>query len=198
MKRRALGFTLIEMMATIAVIAIAMSGAFVFFSNSGPDQQVKSKIDQFIAYADHAADYAMVKGETWGMVVTPPKWRSDPLEMGWKFEWQMLQQEYDDELNLINTKWVDVEGLKSIELPPDIEINVTIEDVLWKWEKAPEEIRPIILFYSSGEKTRFEFEIVVDQGFSEPQHVEVDEWGEIVWRERQEMRREIEKELENR
>ena len=198
MMSRQKGFTLIEMLATIALIAIAMSGATVFFSNNSPDQRLKSQIQKFITYADHASDFAMVKNETWGLILTPPKWRSDPLEMGWEFRWQKLELEYDEGLNLVSKKWVDIDGLESIELPAEVEMNVTIEEVEWKWDKKPEgELLPQVLFYSSGDITRFEFEVVLDMGFAEPQHIEVDEWGGVSWRQQREMEEELAKELGN-
>ncbi len=192
MVNRQRGFTLIEMLATIALIAIAMSGVAVFFSNNGPEQQLKKNIEQFVLYADHATDFAMVKGETWGLVITPPKWRKQPLEMGWLFKWQRLVIEYDDDFNEVNQTWQDIENLPEIDVPRGVEIAITIDEVLLKWEdKAPKENVPQILLYSGGEKTDFEIELIIDEGYGEPQHIEIDEWGSIVWRQQEELRKEI-------
>ena len=183
MNQRQRGFTLIEILATIALIAIAMSGVVVFFTNSGPEQQLKRNIEQFVLYADHAADFAMVKGETWGLVITPPQWRSQPLEMGWEFKWQRLVSEYDENFNETNRTWQDIENLPAIDVPRGVDIAITVEDILLKWEeKKPKEIEPHILLYSGGEKTDFEIELILDEGYGEPQHIEINEWGEIVWR----------------
>ena len=194
--KSAKGFTLIEMLVTVALIAVAMSGVVVFFSTNNPDQQLKRQIEQFIAFADHAADFAMVKGETWGIVATPPKWQGDSLDTGWKFTFKRLVIEYDEDFRIANKTWTAVESVPAISLPAEVDVVVSIEDEQWKWKDEPKHDAPIILLYSTGEKTLFEIEMVLDLGFAQPQHIEVDEWGNIVWRQRAEMLKQIEEDLE--
>ena len=189
------GFTLIEMLATVGLIAIAMGGAVVFFTSQSPEQQLKKTIDQFIAVADHAKEFAMVKNETWGVQIKPPKWRDNPLDQGWLFQWKRLEREYDENLNVINQKWVKIEGIDAVDIPKEIGFNIVLDEILWEWENIPEVIDPLILFFPSGEITEFEIELIADDFFSDPQHIELNEWGEIVWRERQEALAEAEEQF---
>ena len=164
-KPRQTGFTLIEMLATVGLIAIAMGGAIVFFTSQSPEQQLKKTINQFIAVADHAKEFARVRNETWGVVIKPPKWRSNPLDQGWLFEWKRLDREYDENLNVINQKWVNIEGLDPIDIPKQIDFNIVLEEVLWDWENIPEITEPLIVFLPSGEITKFEIELIAEDFF---------------------------------
>ena len=152
----------------MALIAIALGGVTAFFTYDSPERSVKKKIEQFLLYTEHAQDYTMVKDETWGIVFTPPQWREEPLEQGWLISWRRLQKDFDPSGTAVNQRWEKVAGLPDIDLPNALELTLFVDDLEWSWQKAPEEITPVVLFYASGEKTFFELELYLDDGFSEP------------------------------
>ena len=199
------GFTLFELLATVLIISLSLGGVFVFISNDSPTQQLKGQIDKFISFAEHASDYTMVKGERWGIVFIPPKWREDPFTQGWQIRWQRYTPKYaststasgQSARQLVGYDWTDLQEVPPIDVPPIVDMNIEIGGKLWTWEKAPERIEPLIVFYSSGEITPFEIELLLDMDFAEPQHIEVDDWGKVVWRQREEMRKAIEEDFAN-
>lgn len=184
-RRSQSGFTLIELLATLALIAIALGGAMAFIVTESPERSLGKRIQQFLTFADHAQDYTMVKDETWGIVFTPPQWREEPLEQGWQVSWRKLDSQISSVGTEVNQTWAKIEGLPDIDLPPEVEMTIIIEDIEWNWRRVPEddEQNPVVFFYSSGEKTRFELELFVDGGFGEPQHIIQDDWGNLVWKE---------------
>ena len=192
MKLRNNGFTLIEMLATIAIIAVVVSGTFVFFTRDSVEDKLRAQIEQFIAYCDNAADFAIVKNETWGVVFIPPEWQENALDAGWQIKFQRLNAVVNEDLEIVARQWVDAENSEPLSLPKEIDLNIFVEERLWDIDDAPEVLEPLVHFFSTGEATDFEIEVIVDDGFIETQHVELDEWGKVAWREREEQRAEIE------
>ncbi len=170
------GFSLIEMMAVVFIVAIAFSLSFVIFSAKSEDRKLTTAIERFTLISQHASEMASVNAEAYGLILEPPEWRDDPLTQGWRYRWQRMTM----------NGWKDVEALPPEEFSANVELRISIENQEWKYEEEPLAMEPIIGFFPGGDVTPFEIEISHSELDIEAQHVEVNAWGEIVWRERAE------------
>lgn len=186
--RNSRGFTLIELLAVLFVVGMALSGAMLVVSQGGPEKQVGKQVEKFAAYSEYARELAIISGDAVGLVFEPPVWRDDPLNEGWRYRWQTLTYE----------GWADIEGLPATEFDRDIALSVTIEEQLWTYKpnEKPEIIAPIIAFYPGGDITPFEIEFTHKEEPDLSEHVEVDSWGNVVWREKAEMMEELKQQFE--
>ncbi|TVZ37270.1 general secretion pathway protein H [Alteromonadaceae bacterium 2753L.S.0a.02] len=185
MRRYDAGFTLLEILVVLVVVAVAMGGASLAIDSGGPEKELGDMVEKFTAYAEHASEMAVLSGEPMGLLLEPPSWQSENLDAGWRFRWQKLTYE----------GWVDYEYLPPVNIPNTINLFVTIEGELWEWEDAPKVKLPAIAFYPGGDLTYFEIEFLLDDFSETSEHVKVDEWGRIVWVEKEEMMQQLEEEL---
>lgn len=179
------GFTLLEIIIVVTIIGIVVGGVSVFITNDDPARLAKQDIEKFLTFADHASDTAVIGGETVGLVLEPPAWREGFEDPGWAYKWQK---------NTIQG-WVDIEAIPTVEISRNIELIVLLNDQEWEWDKSqiPEIRVPIAAFYASGEVSPFEIQFVEVNGAIDVQHVLVDLWGSVVWKERQEELEEAER-----
>ena len=116
------GFSLMELMAVLLVVGLALGIVTVSVGHGGPEKQLYDKLDQFLIQSDFAVEHAVVSGEALGIMLEPPDWQVaanpelDPDEIGWKYRWQILTEK----------GWQDVPNMPAVSLPPDIEIDVII------------------------------------------------------------------------
>ena len=185
-KDRQSGFSLIEILVVVMVVGIAMGGVSVFFTTGGPEEEMKKAVGKFAIYSAYASQLAVLSGEPMGLMLEPPEWRENPLDEGWRYRWQKMTLE----------GWVDDMQLESIELPKAMELSILIDDHEWAWENAPEIREPIIAFYPSGDITPFSIEFRHEELDGNTQTVNVDVWGEVVWKEQAELAKEREEERE--
>ncbi len=174
------GFTLIEVLVVLMIIGIAVGGVSVFFTQDGPDEDLKKTIERFVVIGDHISELAVLGGEPIGMLLEPPEWRENPLDEGWRYSWQRMTPE----------GWQELEDVLPVEIPNAMELNVFIDEQEWKYEDAPKELIPILAFYPSGEVTPFEIEFMHEELTGDNQNVKVNLWGEVVWVQRQEQEEE--------
>jgi general secretion pathway protein H len=180
MRLRQSGFSLIELMAVMLVVGLALGIVTVSVGHGGPEKQLYDKLDQFLIQSDFATEHAVISGEALGIMLEPPDWQVaanpelDVDEVGWKYRWQILTEK----------GWQDVPNMPAVSLPPDIEIDVTIGKKRWDWRaKATDKKSPVISISPSGEITQFVLEIKHSLVRDFIQHIELSEDGAIVWRE---------------
>lgn len=174
------GFSLMELMAVLLVVGLALGIVTVSVGHGGPEKQLYDKLDQFLIQSDFAVEHAVVSGEALGILLEPPDWQVaanpelDRDEVGWKYRWQILAEK----------GWQDVPNMPVVSLPPDIEIEVTISKKRWDWRaKTTDKKSPVISISPSGEITPFVLEIKHSLVRDFVQHIELSEEGTIVWRE---------------
>lgn len=179
------GFTLLEIIIVVTIIGIVVGGVSVFITNDDPVRLAKKDIEKFLTFADHASDTAVIGGETVGLILEPPAWREGFEDPGWAYRWQK---------NTIQG-WVDIEDIPIVEVSQNLELIVLLNDQEWEWDKSqiPEIRVPIAAFYPSGEVSPFEIQFVEVNGAIDVQHVLVDLWGSVVWKEKQEELEEAER-----
>ena len=178
-KQRA--FSLLEILVVLLVVGIAVSGVSLVVNRGGPDQELNDVVERFAALSQHASDMAVLTGEARGLVLEPPAWRDNPDEEGWLYRWQKMTFE----------GWVDDPQVPPVEIPVAIDLSISIDEQLWSWERAPENKLPIIAFYPAGDITPFELEFIHDDVEDRAEHIVINDWGEVVWQEKQALLEEL-------
>jgi len=171
------GFSLIEIMVVIFVIGISVGMVSLVVSRGGPDTELREIAERFATLGEFASERAILNGDPVGLLLEPPAWQEEvdeDLERSWRYRWQQITQ----------AGWQDIPDLEVVELPSSVQLDVTVEGQMWEWENAPDIKLPVAVFYPSGEVTTFTVEFRDRRMPDFTQHVEVNAWGEIVWRER--------------
>lgn len=173
---RAGGFTLIEIMVVIFIIGISVGMVSLVVGRGGPDKELREMTERFATVSQFASERAVLTGDPVGLMLEPPAWQEeldDDLERRWRYRWQKMGR----------GGWEDETTLPPEELPASVQLDVTVEGQMWEWEDAPEIRLPVAVFYPTGEVTSFVIEFR-DRNIPDfSQHVEVDAWGDVVWRE---------------
>ena len=155
---RSRGFTLVEILVVISIIAIVLSIAILSLGVLGDDRDLRQEGRRIIALIGVAQDDAVMQGREFGLEFT---------QDGYRFV------EYDALLGA----WTEIVGddtLRLRQLPEDAEFDLFIEGqrVLLELEPAtigdPDEedddtleaYAPHVLIFSSGDMTPFELHIL--------------------------------------
>jgi len=151
------GFTLVELLVVIVIIATVLSIAMLSFGIIGDDRDLKTEAKRFAALTEVAQDEATMQGREFGVEI---------LTAGYRFV------EYDGLTGL----WTDIPGddtLRLRGLPEGVEFELYLEDkrILLDNDPAPFEdpekitgrgtqaYAPHLLVYSSGDATPFELHL---------------------------------------
>jgi|GEM_PF-1018915 len=201
------GFTLLEIMAVVLIIAMIASSAVVVFASGGPQKDLDSGIEKFVGYSHQVADLSILTGEPVGLIMTPPAWTEDPSDdSGWTYTWRRYvevpaqavaaQQNADGgqaeqglsefpQPDTLVGEWFEITGLEPVPLGDDISVFVRIEGQEWDWRASTKSELPLFVLYPTGEAEPFLFEVEFAHRDTslEPQHVELDRSGKLQWRE---------------
>lgn len=156
--KRELGFSLIEILVVVLIVAIVTSAALLSFSAVGDDRSLRTDARRFAALTELALDEATLQGRDFGI---------EFMTGGYRFV----------EFDALTGRWMDLPGddeLRLRELSGDVEIELYLEDkrILLKDSPAafddPDDssllarskfYAPHLLIYSSGDATPFEMHI---------------------------------------
>ena len=157
--RRQAGFTLIEILVVIVIVATVLSIALLSFGLLGDDREVKTEAHRFIALAELAQDEAIMQSREFGI---------EFMSAGYRFV------EYD----ALSGQWADIpydETMRLRALPEGVEFELFLEDkrIVLSNDPAPfedpdkqqnraatEVYAPHLLVYSSGDATPFELHVL--------------------------------------
>ncbi len=147
--RRARGFTQIEILVVVVIIAIMAVGAILSLSVLGHDSQLDTERDRLVDLLNYARDQASLQTRELGLYCT--------LD-GYRFV----------EFNPLTNLWEDVtedDALRARQLPDGLHINLSVEshDVVLKTavdaQKAREtdvqNYKPHVMIFSNGDLTSF-------------------------------------------
>lgn len=149
--RRAAGFSLIELLVVIVVLAIAASAVVLSTGTLRADDPVETEARRLVALMRFVAEEALVQGRDFGVEFSPGSYRFlswDPDTRLWSV--------VDDEA-----------ALRARELPPDLEFALAVDgrEVVLERERRQreaDELVPQVAIFSSGELTPFELFVVGD------------------------------------
>lgn len=149
-RRRSSGFSLIEILVVVVIVAMVMSIAILSIDQLGSDRDLDSEARRLASLVTTVQDEAMMQGREFGVEFTLGAYRF---------------VEYDP----LTSRWVEVLDdrlLRVRELPDDVEFELFLEDKRIVLDEEPAEIddedrqidnyAPHILIYSSGDLTPFE------------------------------------------
>lgn len=152
------GFTLIEILVVMVIVATVLSIAVLSFGILGNDRDLQTEAKRFAALMEVVQDEASMQGREFGIEL---------MTAGYRFV------EYD----ALTAQWADVPGddiLRLRALPEDVEFELFLEDkrILLDDDPAPfddpeeDTVRaatdiytPHLLVFSSGDATPFELHI---------------------------------------
>jgi general secretion pathway protein H len=156
------GFTLIEVLVAVTIVAILVSVVILSVNVVRDDRDLQTEGERLVALIEAAQDDAVFQGREFGL---------EFLQSGYRFV------EYDP----ATAQWAvvpDEEMLRHWTLPEDMELSLTLENknvvlerdpAVLQYESRPGTNRnryaPHLLIYSSGEMTPFEARLLrpVDQ-----------------------------------
>jgi type II secretion system protein H len=144
------GFTLVEILVAVVIIGVMIIGVTLSVGLARGDKPLEDERDRILALADHFRDQAALQVREYGLRA---------YEGGYQFLY------YDPRTGLWRDENDDL--LRPRKLPEGIEMRVWIEGrriVIPDEEVAPDQRRPQMLFYSSGEVNLFELELRRRQG----------------------------------
>ena len=146
----AAGFTLVELMVVVVIIGVVIAGMVLSIGGPGRDTQLEQERDRLAALIDYVRERAAMQTIEYGLRcetggyrfvlydTRAAAWREDPLD----------------------------ESLRARALPAGLEIALSVEDraiVLPKRTdpkaKAPVDLTPQVMLYSSGEMTSFKLRL---------------------------------------
>jgi general secretion pathway protein H len=150
------GFTLIEILVAITIVAIVLSVTLLSMNLVGNDREVRTEAERLIALLAAARDDSLFQGREFGI---------EFLRGGYRFV------EYDP----VTDQWAEIPGddmLRRWNLPEGIELSLVLENktvvleaepAVLQYAKgpgaAPNPYAPHLLIFSSGEMTPFRLEM---------------------------------------
>lgn len=153
------GFTLIEILVVIVIVATVLSIALLSFGLLGDDREVKTEAHRFVALAELAQDDATMQSREFGI---------EFMSAGYRFV----------EFDALTAQWADIpfdETMRLRALPEGVEFELFLEDkrIVLSNDPAPfedpdkqdgraatEVYAPHLLVYSSGDATPFELHVL--------------------------------------
>jgi general secretion pathway protein H len=171
------GFTLIEILAVIAIVGIALASVTLTIGRGGPENRLTDKIEQFMAISQFAADRAVLSGDPMGLLLEPPQWQSDSepewQNLGWRYKWQLGSI----------TGWTDVPELQAISFDPETTLRVLIDNLDWRWEELLDRTLPVTAYYPTGDISSIEIQITDERLPDYLQTIHINENGQLEWKE---------------
>jgi general secretion pathway protein H len=166
------GFTLIEILAVVVIIGFMASVMALSMGGGERENTTVKEMRLFLQAVDFASEHSVLNGEVIGMFAAPKEMESSLVEV-WCYQWKRFQQ----------GAWADMPADTMVEhcLPEKMEMEMTIEGRLYKYDPDLEIQPPLFVVSPSGETTPIELAIFEQGGGSETQKVDINMMGVIDW-----------------
>ncbi|MBU2886246.1 prepilin-type N-terminal cleavage/methylation domain-containing protein [Gilvimarinus agarilyticus] len=169
MRSIARGFTLIEMM--VVVLIIGLSAGMVTLAIS-PDRagELEKAADKLLLQSEFVAEQSTLTGEVIGLFARP---NSTAEGEQWCYRWRRFR----------DSSWTPVsEALPDQCLPADTGVEMIVEGEPYEFDPNTTSVEPVLIFYPSGEATRFEVALFpLFDNDEEVQRLDVDMMGRVRW-----------------
>ncbi|MEA1082156.1 type II secretion system minor pseudopilin GspH [Marinobacter qingdaonensis] len=144
------GFTLIEILVVLIIVGLLASLAVFTFGGSSQQRELENEVRDLYLLMQTASEQAVFNNRELGLQIFPE---------GYQFV------AYEDE----SGDWAaSGERLfRSRSFPDWLEVTKFIESDAPRLASAEDELRPDVVFFSSGETTPFEFEFTIRRGDSD-------------------------------
>jgi len=133
------GFTLIEIMVVLVIMSIAAGFAVISLDFNNVEDTLEEEAKRIAALSQLANDEAILQGRELALQIDDEGYRFLRLE---DKTWEVIE---NDKL------------LRSRELTEGIQIDLNVEGITNSQAKA---LGPLIIFYTSGEQTAFELNLI--------------------------------------
>jgi general secretion pathway protein H len=140
------GFTLIEILVVVVIIAVISAGAILALSTVGRDRELENETDRLVTLMNYAREQAELQTRELGLYV---------VGSGYQF------LAYDPLKNI----WADIgddDALRARSLPEGLKLHLTVEarDVVLPAasdakKKDPKDLMPQVMILSNGDLTSF-------------------------------------------
>ncbi len=146
------GFTLIELMVVVVIIAIVSAGAIIAVTLTGSDHQLERESERLLQLITYVREQAEMQTREFGLECTPDGYQFVSYDMR-HGQWRTVDE--DDSLRLRT-------------LPAGLGLKLTVEGraVVLKHPAEADEPVPHVMLFSNGDLTAFELTVQREAGSS--------------------------------
>jgi general secretion pathway protein H len=170
------GFSLLEIMIVVFIIGFGIGIASLAFQPSDDKARLIEEVEHFYVSAHYASEQSVLSSEVIGLFVNPRP-LTTTTGMEWCYDWRRFR---DD-------AWVRLIDLLTERcLPEAIQLDMIVEGEPYEYDETLTTPLPLLVFYPSGEAIAFEiaFFDTALQGSNDIQRIEIDLFGQVLWRNR--------------
>ena len=158
-RRSEAGFTLLEIMLVMALLAVVVAVVLVNYSGDSRDDKLKQEAYRFQQLFHYAAETALMRQQEWGVLVKPDGYKFlvylpdedlwQPVETPASLAWHQLPEQQQLQLELEGLPWQQDSLLGALSAQRERLEHLQTDD-------EEEAVLPHIFILSSGEITPFE------------------------------------------
>jgi general secretion pathway protein H len=139
------GFTLVEMLVVVVIIAIIATGALLSIGAVGRDTELETESERMLALLKYAREQAELRTRELGLLCEENRYRFVVYEP-FKNEWVEVETD---------------EALRARELPEGLSLSLVVEarPVVLRRPPDSKDLTPQIMIYSNGDLTPFELTV---------------------------------------
>jgi len=159
------GFTLVEILVVVVIIAILSAGLLLSVSLTGRDRDLEKESDRFLALLNYAREQAELQTREYGVILQDDNYEFVSYDMH-RAVWRSI---FEDD------------ALRARKLPYglDFKLKIDTRQVVLKKPADAKDKTPQLMIFSSGDVTQFEVTIEREGGERSVTIVE-DDKGNII------------------
>jgi general secretion pathway protein H len=158
------GFTLIEILVVVVIIAMISVGAILAIGTTGQDRELDRESTRLLDLMKYAREQAELQTREFGLRCAPGSYEFVTFD-GRKGIWRRVDED---------------EALRERTLPEGLSVGLVIEgrEVVLRRDTKIEDLTPQVMVFSNGDLTSFELSLVREGGGS--RRITSDESGRIL------------------